>query len=371
MQIGADPEFIVRDPSGKPVPAYKFFPREKKLTRLEGPNSPKSFEGFFRDGFALEVNGDPDLCQSFMQDSIRGALRGAQKVLPEGYYLDTCSAVPCDPIEASGPSAPEDTKTFGCSPSKNAYEGSSRSPEIDAATHPFRYAGGHLHWSVRLTPETFRSIYPGEEAHPWETMPDSMHLDGPYQHVALPENHPLLVKWLDRNIGLPLSVLQARIPEVFARRQFYGRAGEYRSQWYEGGHWREPVYPGESLQHYTRFSAAGIEYRVPGSELWRHNALVSIFTRIGRWTLKNFPKLPAWDPSIEPELRGAIDLGVGAEALLRKLDPKMAEVILYLREVKELSTFRFPKQNGHTGFDEAVQAWGLGEILPSCPQMAA
>lgn len=360
MQTGADPEFIVRDPAGKPIPAYHFFPREKKLTK-QGKSGPRSFEGFFRDGFALEVNGDPDMCQAFMQDSIRGAVKGALAVLPKGYSLDATSMVEVDPEEASGAKAPDDTKTFGCSPSKNAYEpGNTCIPEIDAISHPYRYAGGHLHFSVRITPETFTKLYPDEKPKPWETMPTSHHLDGPYQHVALSENHPLLVKWLDLHVGLPLAVLQAGIPEVFLRRRFYGRAGEYRSQWYEGEQWREPAFSGEPSHHYTRFSSAGIEYRVPGSELWRHNALVSIFVRMGRWTLKNFPKLGPWDPAIEPDLRAAIDLGEGAEKLLMKVNPTMGQMMVKLRGVEELQSFKFPTcPAGSEGYDEAAEKWGV------------
>src|SRR5262249_30638835 len=46
--------------------------------------------------------------------------------------------------------APEDLQHFGCEPSYDAYTKEMKTPAVDARTHPWRYAGGHMHISLPI-----------------------------------------------------------------------------------------------------------------------------------------------------------------------------------------------------------------------------
>ncbi len=329
LQIGADPEFFIVDPNGKSVPAFKFFPpKEEKIPLYEGDKR----ETYFRDGYALEVNPLPSPCFALMQNSAKNIINAAKKKLSKGFDLIASSRVEVDPKEASGKDAPKDAKTFGCMPAMNAYLGRELLPDINARSHKYRYAGGHLHFSTT----------------------DTVHAD--------PKGHCGLVKYIDLKVGLPMAVFQLDIPEVFQRREYYGRAGEFRSQVYPGATVRSPSYPGEAERYWKTSDQVGVEYRVPGSEIFRHPGLVFLFGNMIRRAIRAFNATARanWDPSIEGELQLAINTGVGAEALLKKFDTPLYDVMAQLREVKDLKKFQYPtSQECHTGFSQLHESWGV------------
>lgn len=352
MQIGCDPEFIIRDPDGKPTPAYKFFPpKEQKIKVYDG--------ALFRDGFALEINAFPSTCIALMEENARNVLKSALGRLPEGYTLDAAPTVEVDPEEASGDAAPPDTKTFGCSPATDAYTGQQLIPPIDAVSHPFRYAGGHIHFGLSKSRD------------PWSLKNYKQHRTrhGYWLFDPTPEELSLCVKWMDLLIGLPLAVIFLNEPAVFARRSYYGMAGEYRRQIYNGRQVRQPVYAGEPEQNYITSSAYGIEYRVPGSEVWRHNALVSMIGRMGRGIIRGLFSFPEWDPSMESDLRRAINTGQGAEALLEKINPGLLRMAQKMRESGDFKTFTYTtaKHEYHSGWAEYLRNT-LGMEIPKLPQ---
>lgn len=358
--FGCDPEFVVRNPEGEVVPAHLFFPPPKEKVLVDDSwNS--GIAGYFRDGFNLEVNATPRVCCAQMLESVRSVLIEAQRKLPKGYKLDAVSAVEVDPQVASGDGAPADAKTFGCNPSLNAYTGGADSPPIDAISHPMRYAGGHIHFSTGKLPPPFPTGYRDVAAtRAWQEGMKNGEWDAGAsprtQWLLNPDNHPMAVKLMDREIGLPLTVLQKDIPEVFARRMFYGRAGEFRTQKYK------PLTMGKGLYAEKSPARVGIEYRVPGSEMWRSHFIATIFIRTGRKVIRNFAEMAnSWDKSIEDDLVLAINEGTRASSLLKKLDPKVYEVMKAFRDVPETQTFSFtaPGAEFHTGFEEKQKKWGI------------
>lgn len=434
MKIGCDPEFVVRDPKGDPVPAHLFFPPKEEKIEVIGsavytPGAPLgsaiigevggpatqptptklqqardafgrfttgvkqvvegedpspgnkltpvkgNFAGYFRDGFNLEINANPQMCIAQVQECAKGVLRMARKRLPKGYKIDAVSAVRVDPTVVSGPDAPEDVKVFGCHPAMNAYTEQASIPDIDAVSHPFRYAGGHIHFSegkAGVGKATLKWTGPFNDIPVYEYPPDVQPGDyDPYATANMDwlwdaSNHPLAVKMLDLKVGLPLTVLQKDLAEVFLRRRFYGRAGEFRTQIYpavlaDKDSFGRPLTEG-SRPRVICAKAMGIEYRVPGAETWRHNAIVAIAARCGRYTLQNFKNLSAtWDKAIEDDLQLAINEGKDCEKLLEKFDPEMLETMQALRKVKDVSTFQYPDLDfdAHKGFVEMAAGWGV------------
>jgi len=57
--LGTDPEMLIRDQDGNPVPAHKFFPRQESAlgSKLSGAFS--SYFKLYRDGYMLEASVTP------------------------------------------------------------------------------------------------------------------------------------------------------------------------------------------------------------------------------------------------------------------------------------------------------------------------
>jgi hypothetical protein len=168
--------------------------------------------------------------------------------------------------------APDDVKQFGCEPSWDAYTGETKTPPIDAMTHPWRYAGGHLHFS-----------------------------DAPAVTSAKGKPTPQLrkiVKLMDLYIGLPLTcVFGDRL--TYQRRKYYGQAGEFRPQTYS----------------HNRY---GVEYRTPGPEVWRAPWVASFAMGVGRDICLREHSLK-FDDGMADDLQAAINTGVGRWKLVKGL----------------------------------------------------
>ena len=261
VYFGTDPEFVILNKAGKPCPAHLWFPG--KDDKLQVPIKERGYGKLFRDGFALEINVPPAYCRSVLSDSMKVMLKAAQKKLPVGYTLATMPAVRIN--LSSLRKAPYDVAQFGCDPSLNAYTGEEGSIDLDGMKHPYRYTGGHLHFSANPMPTWAKKF----------------------------ENVCLFIRMMDLHVGVPLAMIFNDKGNVL-RRRYYGKAGEFR------------------LQSYADKSA-GIEWRVPSSQIWNNEAVTMMALGIGRELFVNFEKYVGsykkYLASNEAEVRSIINEG--------------------------------------------------------------
>lgn len=284
MFVGTDPEaFIEEIATGRVVPAHKLGYGDKQH------KTPMTGGQVFRDGYALEFNVPASHCRALMGNNLVALYKATNKRLKAtGHRLSTVPArditLPDDLVDA-----PPDVQVFGCDRSWNAYAPKASAPALDARQHTKRYAGGHLHFSD--SPQYYSNKW-------W----------------LVPENQRLFIKWCDLRIGLPLTCLLHR-PEQYERRKYYGRAGEYRPQKYSD-------------------SYSGIEYRVPGADIWNDYNIAAMALGVGRQIWQNFDVLKdKWDSSIERKLRRAINTGEGRFDLLVEVEGFYTpEIIHYMAE---------------------------------------
>lgn len=190
FKFGCDPELFVFDPSGKPVPAGRFFPGTKAAPHKV------EFGAVQVDGFAAEFNIDPATDFNEFNRNISAVIKQMSSFIPSGYTLEAVPFVRFD--KETFDSASEDEKELGCQPDFNAWE-MSVNPPPDTEHDPYmRCAAGHVHigWTE-----------------------DADILDK--QHIL---NCCDLVKQLDWHLG-GWSVLMDSDP---TRRTLYGRAGACR-----------------------------------------------------------------------------------------------------------------------------------------------
>lgn len=265
LLIGTDPEFVVIGPDNRPVPAHKVGYGDKYHKTDLGMGVA------FRDGFNIEINVEPTVARLTLLNRVRTTLKTVRKKLPKGYSLATLPAYRID-LRKDLEDAPPDLLTFGCDPARNAYLNDSVLCDLSATRHDERYCGAHMHFSEQ-----------GVTAH-------SKHWCNMYAN--------LWAKMMDCYVGLPLTCIFHR-PSQYRRRKYYGQAGEYRVQ----------VYKKQQV---------GLEYRVPGPELWNDSAVADMAFGVGLWIWHNFETLvDAWDPRIEGDIQEAINTGKGRVALLR------------------------------------------------------
>ena len=260
--LGADPELVVVDPGGHPVPAHTWYPH-KRAKVVTGCGS------YYRDGFMVELNPCPNTCRALFAYGVRSLFQAASSQLPAGYRLVSTPTVTIDPTTLDD--APSDVSRFGCESAHNAYTGLDEVPRI-SADHRRRYAGGHLHLGVPRSAQDFGWMHD-------------------------PEMRRLYIRMVDRRVGVPLAYITAT-PAQFDRRRYYGRAGEMRYQEYN------------SRYH-------GVEWRVPGADIWNNNALVSFALGVMRHIAYHFREHAGmWDPASEAAVARAINTGRGLAALL-------------------------------------------------------
>jgi hypothetical protein len=243
------------DKDGRAVSAHRLLP-DKTKKRKVGDCS------VFRDGYAAEINVPAVGCRESLAYFVFGTHKYLRDLASKhGYRLATTPMVPISLADLAD--APEDVLTFGCEPSWDAYTGDVKIPPLDGRTHPYRYAGGHMHLGER---ELYAPLW-----------------------LRKAEAVQTYVRWLDLFVGLPLTLWFDR-PELYARRQYYGQAGEFRYQTYPNNY-------------------VGVEYRTPGPELWNHPAVASFAFGVMRYLYQNFATMPAWDHALDDDLRDAINNG--------------------------------------------------------------
>lgn len=286
MLLGTDPEFFLVDRDGKPVPAHKagFGDKHNKMKLGAKFNQNRAF----RDGYAVEVNVGAYTCRESMCWAVLDALY-AIRTEAEKHNLRVIAtpAVQIDLAKDMGPDAPPDVLTFGCDPSWDSYTGEVKVPQLDAMSHEWRYAGGHMHFSTPL-----RADKKGVT-------------DGRCAWMLKAEDVQLFVRMLDLYVGVPLTAL-AESSETFRRRQFYGQSGEFRYQEYKPS----PAYPN---------GCVGVEYRTPGPEVWASIPTASLAFGQARTIALGFETYKKnWDAGIEKDVRAAIDTGKNVRELVRE-----------------------------------------------------
>lgn len=177
--VGCDPElFLSKD--GKIIGSERVIPAVKSLV--------------VRDGIQVELNPHPGITTSILGSWISQAfiqLDGLVKAHP-GVKVDWTGVVDVDRAELDALS-PE-ARALGCGPSKNIYRNHQLMTDAVRAAYTIRSAGGHLHFGLKddLFDERVR-----------------------------------LVSWLDVIVGNTCVIID-RDPKASVRREWYGRAGEYR-----------------------------------------------------------------------------------------------------------------------------------------------
>lgn len=271
MKIGADPEFFIARGNGRwnsptPVPAHRFLDnKNNKLNLGEGVQA-------FRDGYVVEINVPPATTVKDLARSVQIGLNGVSELLPQGLWLLPYPACRIS-LATDLADAPEDVLHFGCDPSYDAYTGREKSCRINAWEHEYRYAGGHMHFSV--TPAELK------HTHAW---------------MNKKENHLLFIRMLDYRVGIPLT-MAFKEPNQFNRRLVYGQAGEFRPQEYPDG-------------------AVGLEYRTPCPHIWHSLETATFFFETAMDIFTNFSVYAkAWHMNHMDKkgdaIRDAVNMGVG------------------------------------------------------------
>lgn len=322
MRFGADPEFvIVEKATGTPVPAHKFFGDKYHKKQVETVRGPAAL---FRDGFNLEINVPPQDCRALLVAGMKDAVVAAKAHLGPAFDLVSPQSVAVDLSFVKD--APEDVQQFGCEPSYCAYRLVPKVPDINAVDHPFRYAGGHMHFSLDAR-----------------------------GFIKNPDNHIDIIRLLDLYLGLPLTALFGDANSI-QRRKYYGQAGEFRTQDYKGDG-----------------SLIGVEYRTPGPEVWTNDNIIASWAfGIGKYVISHFAELRrTLDPAKFDATREAIDVAPEKAWDLMRAVPGFytADFLKVLKpKLHRKVTIDTMAHESHTGFAEIVGAdWGIQ--IPGLPEL--
>lgn len=300
--VGADPEVFLVNGDGSLLPAFEVLPSKEKAA---------PFDAAYWDGYQAEFAVSPSHCIAYLADNIRSglldALRHARTTVPDAQLsTQTTFEIPAERLATDR----REYVNFGCKPSLNVYKDFPRLPPGKFV--PFRSTGGHLHMQYTESSPAWPDTYPEE-------------------------NIPVAIKELDRILGV-ISVSMFEHYDTPARREFYGRAGEYR---------RTPY---------------GFEYRVLSSAWTIHPGLVHLVYEIARRCVGTTIPIGNWDVT-EEEARTIIntcDVEAARAALLRNHDALMQ----LCREVpgNHNGTMRIIMEGAHKFLktpDAYAAAWGL------------
>lgn len=189
VTFGADPEaFFTKE--GSVLPARIVFDKIAGAGEIETKHG-----NLIVDGAALEFQPNPSTNPGVVVKNVRGLL-AAGVDLAESYGT-SIAIVPELPIDLDWCRNDPDLAVFGCSPDMSAWGDSCQPAAINAAEHPWRYAGCHLHFGP--DPSFFDDL--GVER---------------------------VVKALDRTVGLASQALSGKAGN--RRRGIYGRPGVFRNQ---------------------------------------------------------------------------------------------------------------------------------------------
>lgn len=237
ISMGGDPEFFIANKMGKILNADAYFPGKENPIIVNSRGDCKS--KMFFDGIQAEMAVAFNVCREFFADNIRYCWMKAIERIPAGHkiVLKPAAKIQKEIIEVAHPEA----RRFGCAPDFNAYTRSINTPEMDAARHPFRYAGGHIH--IGLADFRYRAR------------------NDPYLKIcSTEEGHLRVIKLFDLLVTIPTLLLD-NSPGAVRRRSKYGKAGCFRPTPY------------------------GVEYRTPSCWWLRSPMTVSIVYGLARLAL--------------------------------------------------------------------------------------
>jgi hypothetical protein len=183
------------------------------------------------DGTALEININPRTCRRYIIQEIGYAINMIQSILNtlngKGWNLKLSVDPTVMLSEETLSKLPEQAAIFGCDADIDIYGKVADVAKIDAKTHPFRYAGGHIHMSFGAT---------GKGSTGWVS-PDVDTKEHRMQWFA--DNMYRLTTLYDRLIGIATTAINTS-PLESMRRGVYGQAGRVRLQPYGGIEYRTP-----------------------------------------------------------------------------------------------------------------------------------
>ena len=191
ISLGSDPEMFFVSPETGAVPAGYVFDK----LGLEHKHTHMFFGNLYVDGFSLELQPEPGTPEMVVEYFMALQEQGQRYADELGL---TIKIIPEIQIDIAWTKKQKETAIFGCDPDKSAWGEACKPASINAAIHPMRYAGGHIHVGMVGSPR---------------------HFDKNIEEV---------IKALDRTVGL-FSHFIANGRDNH-RRQIYGRPGIYRYQ---------------------------------------------------------------------------------------------------------------------------------------------
>ncbi len=242
IKFGADPEvFVTEEKDGKDFvipPAY--FRECLGLDHKPDPRHPSFLEvdgiKIHEDGAAFEFTLPPAESISELLKSIHHGYELLQNVVLKDFGNYKLQVIPTVDYDVERWLNMKDNEylfmsfMFGCDPHMLAWEPEKEDEPVDAARHPYRYGGGHMHFS------------------------------------GLPifkENPIMAVRAFDLTVGLAATAFSP-VPKLEEIRTFrYGKAGVWRPQRYPDG-------------------SSGLEYRSV-SNSWTSPKNTELATNIEKW----------------------------------------------------------------------------------------
>lgn len=313
---GSDPEIFAVDGKGKLIPAWEYL---GKQVAGADPHA-------FWDGFQAEFTTKSASCLALGMDSIQSGLQmvwdAARKVDKKAKLLPSAVIeVPQDMMKA----ASDEHADLGCDPSANAY-GTLPIDIADPRTMPLRFAGFHMHFGQGAHGDLYYST----------------------KVVGTKELHKRAddaVKGIDQVAGL-ISVAVLGYMDDERRRQFYGRAGEYR------------------------LPPHGLEYRTLSVAALRHPVLAHLFFDLGRLGINvGLMKLNIWGVPQEEiqriinerDVEQARSIMASNQSVLLEIGKKAGRVYTYGKpyadNVRRLATEG--AENVLVGLEDIHKAWHL------------
>lgn len=311
---GWDPEIFTEDGEGNLLPAFKFLPDKRKPIKYSNNEYAGGGTAYY-DGFQAEFTTKPNACHGWGIDYLRAGLHNvllaARKIAPKAILSPkSVYRIPAYMMQE----ATEDQCALGCMPSKNAYGTESYRNEA-SRTLPFRVSGGHIHFG----------------------------LEGAKDDASILAR----IKALDIFLALPSIGIFDGIDDPL-RREFYGRAGEYRQ-------------PQHGLEYRTLSSAWLCDPRLT-------HAIMDVARRaVAAWDVKNIFKMLGLQEEAVVEAINYCDVKA-ARRMTKKIWPAMHVLMapiwskrndkneaMYQKLVMEGAQAGFPE------YDKIDKNWKLDE----------
>lgn len=228
VDFGSDPEFFFIS-NGELVESNKIIGDEGLFLGHSTNGRPVCT----KDGVQAELNPMPYRCREGMGIHIASLFKELQRTI----LSNNGSKILFDGViklsEEKMDELSDESKKFGCAPSRNYYTRKASEIKVNPEVYPYRSAGGHIHIGKI---EHFRSNlcaidpkavipHPLETLHPGDPLPKIEHVDESIKFLHL--KHRLIVRLLDTVVG-NTCVLIDKNPAQKERRKVYGKAGEYR-----------------------------------------------------------------------------------------------------------------------------------------------